>query len=330
MTPAGGGFPWRKYGPGPRSVLPLAGPPEPPESALALASLRRWLRLVPGNAPIARWRVDAATWRAFLAAEERRGESPVNELPIPDTVPPGGIEVIAEADGLWFAGKRVALPLRGVPEILDARLVDTGVAMIEMTLKCPSRVNSSGAILPPVFTRLSVPVPGTAWGEAKKATAHYNRDTPGKPDFFHGRGDGSDPEDLSTCPACGFQTHKYRSQCERCGMGLQSRRWSRRFGSVLVVAGLVLAGLMGGVLRFVGPILYDVIVYGGSARFAGTRTQAVVVLSLLGGVFLFGLLCLGYGGWQIATGRTNLHAAKGMLKLFGGIMVLATLILWLQ
>ena len=301
-----------------------------PESALALASLRRWLRLVPGTAPIARWQVDAGTWRAFLAAEERRGDSPINELPIPDAVPPGGIEVIAEADGLWFAGKRVALPLRGVPEILDARLVDTGVAMIEMTLKCPSRANSSGAILPPVFTRLSVPVPGAAWGEAKKATAHYNRDTPGKPDFFHGPGDGSDPEDLSTCPACGFQTHKYRSQCERCGMGLQSRRWSRRFGTVLVVSGLILTGLMGGVLRFVGPILYDVVVYGSSARFAGTRTQAVVVLSLLGGVFLFGLLCLGYGGWQIVTGRTNLHAAKGMLKLFGGILTLAFVILWLQ
>ena len=297
---------------------------------MALASLRRWLRLVPGTDPIARWQVDGATWRAFLAAEERRGESPLNELPIPDEVPPGGIAVIAEADGLWFAGKRVALPLRGVPEILDARLVDTGVAMIEMTLKCPSRANSSGAILPPVFTRLSVPVPGAAWGEAKKATSFYNRDTPGKPDFFHGPGDGSDPEDLSTCPACGFQTHKYRSQCERCGMGLQSRRWSRRFGTLLVACGLILAGLMGGVLRFVGPILYDVILGGGSARFAGTRTQAVVVLTLLGGVFLFGLLCLGYGGWQIVTGRTNLHAAKGMLKLFGGILTLAFVILWLQ
>lgn len=330
MTPPGGGFPWRKYGPEPRSVLPLAGPPELPESALAFASLRRWLRLVPGTDPIARWQVDEDTWRAFLAAEARRGESPVNELPIPDGVPPGGIEVIAEADGLWFAGKRVALPLRGVPEILGARLVDSGVAMIEMTLKCPPRANSSGAILPPVFTRLSVPVSGPAWREAKKATAHYNRDTPGTPDFFHGRGDGSDPEDLSTCPACGFQTHKFRSQCERCGMGLQSRRWSRRFGALLVVCGVILTGLMGGVLRFVGPILYDVILGGGSARFAGTRTQAVVVLSLLGGVFLFGLLCLGYGVWQMITGRTNLHAAKGMLKIFGGIMALATLILWLQ
>lgn len=301
-----------------------------PESVLALASLRRWLRLVPGTAPIARWQVDAATWRAFLAAEERRAESPVNELPIPDTVPPGGIDVIAEADGLWFAGKRVPLPERGNPEILDARLADSGVATIEMRLKSHPRVNSSGAIPSPVFTRLSVPVPGTAWGEAKKATAHYNRDTPGKPDFFHGRGDGSNPEDLSTCPACGFQTYKYRSQCERCGMGLQSRRWSRRFGSFLVICGLILSALMGGVLRFVGPILYDVILYGASPRFAGTRTQAVVVLSLLGGVLLFGLLCLGYGGWQIATGRTNLHAAKAMLKIFGGIMALATLILWFQ
>lgn len=307
----------------------MATLPELPETALALSSLRRWLRLAPSPEAIARWQVDETTWHAFLAAERQREGPPFNELPIPDQVPPGGIEVIAEADGLWFAGKRVALPLRGTPEILDARLVDASVSTIEMTLKCPPYVNSAGAMLPPVFTRLSVPVPGPAWREARRATAHYNRDTPGKADFFHGRGDGSDPEDLSICPACGFQTHKFRSQCERCGMGLQSRRWSRRFGALLVGCGVILTGLMGAVLRFTGPILYDVIFGGGSARFAGSRTQAVVVLTLLGGVFLFGVLCLGYGGWQIVTGRTNLRAAKAMVKLFGGIMSLAFLILWL-
>lgn len=297
---------------------------------MALSRLRRWLRLAPGTDVIARWQVDEPTWRAFLEAERQRGEEPLNELPLPRTVPPGGLEVIAEADGLWFGGKRVALPLRGTPEILEARLVDTAVSTLEMQLKCPPHVNSSGTILPPVFTRLSVPVPGPAWREARKATAHFNRDTPGKPDFFHGRGDGSDPEDLSTCPACGFQTHKFRSQCERCGMGLQSRRWSRRFGALLIVCGLILTALMGGVLRFVGPILYQVVVHGDSARFNGTRTQAVVVLTLLGGVFLFGVLCLVYGGWQVATGRTHLRGARAIAKFFGVIMALAFLILWLK
>jgi hypothetical protein len=249
---------------------------------------------------------------------------------MPEAVPPGGLEVIAEADGLWFGGKRVALPLRGTPEILDARLVDAAVSTLEMRLKCPPHVNSAGAVLTPVYTRLSVPVPGPAWREARRAEAHFNRDTPGKADFFHGRGDGSDPEDLSTCPACGFQTHKFRSQCERCGMGLQSRRWSRRFGALLIVCGLILTGLMGGVLRFIGPILYDVVAYGDSVRFNGTRTQAVVVLTLLGGVFLFGLLCLGYGGWQMATGRAHLRGAKAIAKLFGGLMALAFLVLWLK
>ncbi|TNJ34811.1 zinc finger Ran-binding domain-containing protein [Arenimonas terrae] len=300
-------------------------------TALALSLLRRWLRLAPGPDALARWPVDEATWTAFLAMERRRGGPPYNELPMPESVPAGGLEVIAEADGLWLAGRRVALPQRGNPEILEARLVDGDpVATLEMTLKTAPRVNSSGAVLPPEFSRLSVPVPGPAWREARRAEAHFNRDTPGKPDFFHGRGDGSDPEDLSTCPACGFQTHKFRSQCERCGMGLQSRRWSRRFGALLIVCGLILTALMGGVLRFVGPILYQVVVYGDSARFNGTRIQAVVVLTLLGGVFLFGVLCLAYGGWQVATGRTHLRGARAIAKFFGVIMALAFLILWLK
>ena len=53
-----------------------------------------------------------------------------------------------------------------------------GVAMIEMTLKSPPRVNSSGAILPPVFTRLSVPVPGTAcmrWTGRRRSTCCVSR-----------------------------------------------------------------------------------------------------------------------------------------------------------
>jgi hypothetical protein len=302
-----------------------------PVTALALSVLRRWLRLAPGPAPIARWQVDEATWNAFLAAERQREGAPYNELPMPKALPADGLEVIAEADGLWLGGKRVALPLRGTPEILEARLVDgASVATLEMRLKCPPHVNSSGAMLAPTFSRLSVPVPGPAWREARRAEAHFNRDTPGKADFFHGRGDGSDPEDLSTCPACGFQTHKFRSQCERCGMGLQSRRWSRRFGALLVACGLILTGLMGAVLRFVGPILYDVVVDGASARFTGSRTQAAVVLTLLAGVFLFGALCLGYGAWQMVTGRASLGAAKAVAKLFGGVMALAFLVLWLR
>ena len=297
---------------------------------MALSRLRRWLRPPPAPDDRARWLVPHPPGRPFRAAARRRAGEPYNELPMPEAVPPGGLEVIAEADGLWFGGKRVALPLRGTPEILDARLVDTAVSTLEMRLKCPPHVNSAGAVLAPVFTRLSVPVPGPAWREARRAEAHFNRDTPGKADFFHGRGDGSDPEDLSTCPACGFQTHKFRSQCERCGMGLQSRRWSRRFGALLIVCGLVLTALMGGVLRFVGPILLDVILEGGSPRFAGSRMQAVVVATLLGGVFLFGALCLVYGTWQVLTGRAHLFAARTIAKAFGGIMALAFLILWMQ
>ena len=81
-----------------------------------------------------------------------------------------------------------------------------------------------------------------------KSAVHLDDDNPwpglapsdeGAQRFFHGRGDGADPEDLSRCMHCGFETHRYRSECERCGTGLQSRRWSRRFGAVLVLYALI-------------------------------------------------------------------------------------------
>lgn len=288
----------------------------------------RWFRRTPGPDVLARWTVDEALARGFRTAEHWRQGLPPNELPLPEPMPPGGVEVVAEPEALWLGRRRFKLPLRGAPEVLRAQLDEPagGLATLELTLKYPPRPTSRGGIEPASYARITLPVPATAAAAARQAAAHFNRDLPGTPDFFHGPGDGSDPEDLSTCPACGFQTHKFRSQCERCGAGLQSRRWARRFGGMLVLCGLVLTGLMGAVLWFTLPILWLAMFGGGSAAFSGSPGQAAVVVGVLGAVFVFGATCLGYGAWQVATGRHSLKVAGYVVTLASALVTAAAVV----
>ena len=135
---------------------------------------------------------------------------------------------------------------------------------------------------------------------------------PGEPDFFHGRGDGTDPEDLSKCYNCGFETHKFRSHCPKCGTTLQSRRWSRRFGLVLVICGLIICGLMGFVVILTAPSLLNTIGSSGGMGFSGTAGQARMVLAIFGGVLAFGLTALGYG--HLADGHRPPQQTRHLLR----------------
>ena len=144
----------------------------------------------------------------------------------------------------------------------------------------------------------------------------FRGDRGGEPDFFHGRGDGTDPEDLSKCYNCGYETHKFRSHCPQCGTSLQSRRWSRRFGFGLALGGIIICGLMGYALLELGPSLLNP----GSARsqFSGTPGKARVILGIFGVMLTFGLTALGYGLYQIFTGRRSkrvIYFAVGLAAL---------------
>src|SRR5688500_18228147 len=77
-------------------------------AARAQAALER------GDAVLSRWRVEAADWQAFLAADAAMG--PVNELSVPDEIPADGIEVVIGEDAIDIGGSVHVLPRHGAPE----------------------------------------------------------------------------------------------------------------------------------------------------------------------------------------------------------------------
>jgi hypothetical protein len=187
--------------------------------ARAQASLRR------GENIIARWRVDVATWREFIALNDRINQDPdglPNELSLDlrKDVPANGVEVIAGETAVQVDDSIHTLPRRGTPEITHAELNSSRVrpSYIEFHLYYPGGgAGASGVPRSPTRTALRFPVAPDALRDAERVVAHYSGSLPGKPDFFHGAGDGTNPEDLSRCYSCGFETHRFVSHCPRCG-----------------------------------------------------------------------------------------------------------------
>jgi hypothetical protein len=279
------------------------------------AALRR------GDGVMARWRIDAAAWPGFHVLEKWMASAPnawPNEFSLPEKAAKKGLEVIVGQEGVLIGDAVFRLPRRSVPEVTFAGLrrePDTPVC-VELCLYYPPTPNRFGTS-PARRTVLRFPVAPAAEHEAARLVTYYHQGRPGEADFFHGRGDGSDPEDVSTCRSCAWQTHKFTSVCERCGGSMLSRRWARRYGGVLLVLGLALAGGLGFLLWHLGPqLLQPGRTFNGS-RFSGTPLQALGVFAILGGVFAFGVVTTVYGAWQIGTGRRNMRVVYGMI----GVMV---------
>ncbi len=195
-------------------------------------------------------------------------------------------------------------------------------AAIELQLYYPGGGHGASGI-PRDATRsaLRFPVGQAAWNEAEKVVAHYRGETPRKPDFFHGTGDGTEPEDLTKCYLCGYETYRLLSHCPRCGRAMRSKRWSRRYGWILLAIGIFISAVMGLVLSAIAmPLLNP---GAGGLRFSGTREQGRLILALLGAVELFGIAAICYGLWQIVTGRRN----KWVIYFFIGLCVALP---WLQ
>jgi hypothetical protein len=170
---------------------------------------------------------------------------------------------------------------------------------------------------------LRFPVGRGALTHARHAVAHFRGDLGSEPDLFHGRGDGTNPEDLSKCYNCGYETHKFRSHCPKCGSTLQSRRWSRRFGLGLVICGVIICGIMRFVVLATGPMLLNASMSSGGRRFSGTVGQARMVLAIFGTVLTFGLTALGYGLWQVITGRRSKRVIYFAIAVAGFLLLLA-------
>lgn len=188
-----------------------------------------------------------------------------------------------------------------MPEVTEAILHDLQPGVIEMYLYYPGGGHgASGVPQSPKRSALRFPVASGAWKEAQSAIAQYRGDTPRRADFFHGKGDGSDPEDLTQCYHCGYETFKLMSHCPQCGRAMQSKRWSRRYGWALVSLGAIISGVM----TF---ILYDLIVklHSGAVRISGGRTQEKLGFAVMGLVDVFGFTAFFHGIWQIVTGRRS-------------------------
>ncbi|MCW5892864.1 MAG: hypothetical protein KIT14_20315 [bacterium] len=93
------------------------------------------------------------------------------------------------------------LPARGTPQITGA-VFQEGSCVVDLGLHYPGVIGKVRAL----STRLRFPFAPGSLAAARQVVAHYGSGLRAEPDFFHGRGDGSDPEDLSRCSSCGFET----------------------------------------------------------------------------------------------------------------------------
>jgi hypothetical protein len=260
--------------------------------------------LLRGEDIIARWRVNSDDWRRFVAEDplwSSHAQGRLNEFSPSGASEPNGVEVIVGKAAVQIGDSIHRVSLRGTPEITEARLHDGTPSIIELLLYYPPYATRFG-MSPARYTALRFPVGQGAIAMAGQVVAHFRGDLGSEPDFFHGRGDGTNPEDLSKCYNCGYETHKLRSHCPKCGTTLQSRRWSRRFGLGLVLGGVIICGLMGYVLLDLGPSLMNPGASSGGTRFTGTPAKARMILAIFGAVLAFGLTALGYGLWQMITG----------------------------
>lgn len=278
-----------------------------------------------GEDIIARWRVDAAAWREFVAADRewnRTRDALTNELSLPASVPGEGVEVVVGRNAVQI-GESIHRLTGGAPEVTDAILHDLRPPVIELRLYYPGGgFGASGIPRPPSRAALRFPVGAGAWKEAGVAVAHYRGDTPRKADFFHGTGDGADPKDLSKCYHCGYEGHRLLSHCPQCGCALQSRRWSRRFGWMLLIVGLLISAAMGAVLYHTAPMLLHPGDASRGTRFSGTLGQARLILSILAAVELFGIAAMCYGLFQVVTGKRS----KWVIYLLVGLFVVLGLV----
>jgi hypothetical protein len=276
---------------------------------------------------LARWRIDAATWRKFVARNaeiERAPGALFNEISIRDPIAAAGVAIVVGREAVEVDGSIHEVPLRGPPEVTQALLVQDAPDYVELQLLYPGGgAGASGVPRGPTRNALRFPVPPAGWQEARGIVAHFNRLTPQKADFFHGKGDGSDPEDLNTCIACGHQTYRYVSRCPQCGGSMQTRRWSRRLGWVLIGCGVILTAMMGTLIWYTAPMLLQPGKSFDGTRFDGGPGMALVVLAIFGAVLAFGVTALGYGVFEVRTGRRDKRVIYAMLGLWTLLLMVA-------
>jgi hypothetical protein len=80
---------------------------------------------------------------------------------------------------------------------------------------------------------------------------------------------------------------------------------------------------MGFVASDMGPSLINPGAPSGGTRFSGTPAKARIVLAIFGAVLAFGLTALGYGLWQMFTGRRSKRVIYFAIALAAFLVLLA-------
>ena len=74
------------------------------------------------------------------------------------------------------------------------------------------------------------------------------------------------------------------SHCPQCGRSMQSKRWSRRYGWILLAMGILITVVMSAVLVAIGSAFFGT---GGGPRFSGSAGEAKLVEHSRGGGVLW-------------------------------------------
>ena len=80
---------------------------------------------------------------------------------------------------------------------------------------------------------------------------------------------------------------------------------------------------MGVVVWEMGPALLDPGAASSRTHFSGTPAKGRMILAIFGAVLTFGLTALGYGFWQMFTGRRSKRVIYFVIALVGLLLVLA-------
>lgn len=108
-----------------------------------------------------------------------------------------------------------------------------------------------------------------------------------------------------SCYKCKTEIETAEAKCARCGRRLRSRTEIRTLGALMIFLGSFLIIFMG----YISLWMYNVILHpetANGAKFTGDNNELLLIAAVFGFVFLFSLVAVINGFWQLIFGRRNM------------------------
>lgn len=131
-------------------------------------------------------------------------------------------------------------------------------------------------------------------------------------------------KDQLSCSKCDFRSPDKATKCPQCGGWIRRAQRIRRLGIVAVVMGVFLVGMMAVITAVVAPIMLSAGSETNGAKFEGTPEQGLLIMGLFGVIFVFGLVAIASGIFQIVTGRRSIVIVVIVIALALVLYVMAT------